>query len=80
VRVAFHWVVTVTDSGKFRVTVQPLKALVPLLVIPTSTWKNVPPVLDGVAVQVYAANACPFNSRPSNRLDSRIPYLTDIFI
>jgi hypothetical protein len=57
VRVTFHWVVAVTCSGKFNVTVQPLNAVVPLLVTLTSTWKNVPPVLEGVAVQVYAANA-----------------------
>ena len=56
-RVAFHWVVTVTCSGKFRVTVQLLRAVVPLLVTLTSTWKEVPPVLEGVPVQVYAANA-----------------------
>jgi hypothetical protein len=56
-RVAFHCVVIVTCSGKFRVTVQLLRAVVPLLVTETSSWKKVPPVLDGVAVQVYAANA-----------------------
>jgi len=52
VRVAFHWVVMVTCSGKFRVTVQLLRAVVPLLVTETSTWKKVPPVFEGVAVQV----------------------------
>jgi hypothetical protein len=52
VRVAFHWLVTVTVSGKARVTVQLLNAVVPVLVTFTSTWKKVPPVLDGVAVQV----------------------------
>jgi hypothetical protein len=51
-RVAFHCVVIVTCSGKFSVTVQPVRAVVPLLVTETSTWKKVPPVLDGVAVQV----------------------------
>jgi hypothetical protein len=51
----FHWLVTVTCSGKFSVTVQLLSAVVPVLVTLTSTWKNVPPVLDGVAVQVWAA-------------------------
>jgi hypothetical protein len=45
-------VVTVTCSGKFSVTVQPLRAVVPLLVTLTSTWKKVPPVFEGVAVQV----------------------------
>jgi hypothetical protein len=44
--------VTLTCSGKFSVTVQPLSAVVPLLVTLTSSWKKVPPVLDGVAVQV----------------------------
>ena len=57
VRVAFHCVVTVTCSGKFSVTVQLLKAVVPVLVTLTSTWKKVPPVFDGVAVQLCAANA-----------------------
>jgi hypothetical protein len=56
VRVAFHWVEIVTCSGKFRLTVQLLRAVVPLLVTLTSTWKKVPPVFEGVAVQVYAAN------------------------
>jgi hypothetical protein len=57
VRVEFHWPVTVTDSGKVSVTVQALSAVVPVLVTETSTWKKVPPVLDGVAVQLCAANA-----------------------
>ena len=52
VRIAFHWVVIVTFSGKFSVTVQPLSAVVPLLVTDTSTWKKVPPVFEGNAVQV----------------------------
>ena len=51
-RLTFHWLVTVTCSGKFSVTVQPLRAVVPLLVTETSTWKKVPPVFEGVAVQV----------------------------
>jgi hypothetical protein len=44
--------VIVTCSGKFRVTVQPLNAVVPLFVTLTSTWKKVPPVFEGVAVHV----------------------------
>jgi hypothetical protein len=32
----FHWLVIVTCSGKFSVTVQPLNAVVPLLVTLTS--------------------------------------------
>jgi hypothetical protein len=55
--VALNAVVRVTDSGKVSVTVQSVSAVVPLLVTLTSTWKNVPFVLDGVAVQVCAANA-----------------------
>ena len=51
-RVAFHWVVIVTCSGKFSVTVQPLNDVVPLFVTLTSTWKKVPPVFEGAAVQV----------------------------
>jgi hypothetical protein len=51
-RVAFHSAVMVTCSGKFRVTVQLPSAVVPLLVTETSTWKKVPPVFEGVAVQV----------------------------
>jgi hypothetical protein len=47
--------VTVTVSGKFSVTVQPLSAVVPVLVTPTFTWKEVLPVLEDVAVQVCAA-------------------------
>jgi hypothetical protein len=53
----FHWLVTVTCSGKFSVTVQPESAVAPVLVTLTSTWKNVPAVLDGVAVQLCAENA-----------------------
>ena len=79
-RVAFHWVVTVTCSGKFNVTVQPLNAVLPVLVTDTSTWKKVPPVLDGVAVQLCAANACPFENRPSTRPDSRIADLRKTFM
>jgi hypothetical protein len=56
-RVTFHEPPGVTCSGKFSVSVQPLNAVVPVLVTLTSTWKNVPPVLEGVAVQVNAANA-----------------------
>jgi hypothetical protein len=52
----FHWLVTVTVSGKFSVTVQPVIAVVPVLVIDTSTWNGVP-VLVVVTAQVYAANA-----------------------
>jgi hypothetical protein len=37
VRVEFHWVVTVTVSGKVSVTVQPVSAVVPELVTLTST-------------------------------------------
>jgi hypothetical protein len=57
VRVTFHWPTGVTVSGKFSVIVQLLNAVVPVLVTLMSTWKNVPPVLDGVAVQLCAANA-----------------------
>jgi hypothetical protein len=56
VRVTFHWPTGVTVSGKFSVIVQLLNAVVPVLVTLMSTWKKLPPVLDGVAVQVYAAN------------------------
>jgi hypothetical protein len=52
VQPAFHALVTVTCSGKFKVTVQPLSAVVPVLVTLRSSWKNVPPVLEGVAVQL----------------------------
>jgi hypothetical protein len=38
VRVAFHRLVTATCSGKVKVTVQLLSAVVPLLVTDTSTW------------------------------------------
>jgi hypothetical protein len=62
VRVTFHWLVTVTCSGKFSVTVQPLSAVVPLFLTLTSTWKKVPPVFEGVAVQLYVANALPKGS------------------
>jgi hypothetical protein len=41
-------------SGKFSVNVQLDSAVVPALVTLTSTWKKLPPVLDGVAVQVTA--------------------------
>ena len=57
VRVTFHEVPGVICSGKFSVSVQPLSAVVPVLVTLRSTWKKLPPVLEGVAVQVYAANA-----------------------
>jgi hypothetical protein len=57
VRVTFHWPVGVMVSGKVNVTVQELNAVVPVLVTLTSTWNCVPPVLEGVLVQVYAANA-----------------------
>jgi hypothetical protein len=76
----FHWLVTVTCSGKFSVTVQPLNVVVPVLVMDTSTWKKVPAVLDGVAVQLCAANACPFKNRPSTKLDSSIPALMKAFM
>jgi hypothetical protein len=56
-RVTFHWLVIVTDCAKFSVTVQPLSAVVPVLVTDTSTWKFPPWTLAGVAVQLYAANA-----------------------
>ncbi len=52
VRVTFHCAITVTVSGKARVSVQPVNAVVPVLVTLTSTWKEVPPVLEGVTVQV----------------------------
>jgi hypothetical protein len=48
----FHWLVIVTCSGKFSVTVQLLIAVVPVLVIDTSVWKKVPAVFEGVTVQV----------------------------
>ena len=54
---AFHGAPAETCSGKFSVTVQPLIAVVPLLVIETFIWNDVPTTLAGVAVQVYAANA-----------------------
>jgi hypothetical protein len=57
VRVTFHWPTGVTVSGKFSVIVQLLNAVVPVLVTLMSTWKKLPPVLDGVAVQLCAANA-----------------------
>jgi hypothetical protein len=53
----FHWLVSVTCSGKLKVTVQLLSAVVPVLVMLTSSWNCVPPVLDAVAVQLCAANA-----------------------
>jgi hypothetical protein len=82
VRVTFQEVPGVTCSGKFKVTVQPLKAVVPVLVTLTSTWKKLPCVLDGVAVQLCAAYAFPFNNRnrPSARLDNRTMDLRNIFI
>jgi hypothetical protein len=79
-RVTFHWATGVICSGKFKVTVQLLSAVVPVLVTDTSTWKKLPPVLDGVTVQLCAANACPFDNRPSARLDNRITDLRKIFI
>jgi hypothetical protein len=72
----FHWLVIVTDSGKFSVTAQLLNAVVPVLVTDTSSWKEVPPVPEGVAVQLCAANAW----LPSKRLDSSRPSLRKIFI
>jgi hypothetical protein len=72
-RIAFQSLVQQTDSGQFTDTVQPLKAVVPVLVTLTSTWKVPPPVLEGVAVQLYAANAGPFNSGPSIRPDNSTP-------
>jgi hypothetical protein len=48
----FHWLVIVTCSGKARVTVQLLNAVVRLLVTDTSSWKKVPAVFEGVAVQL----------------------------
>jgi hypothetical protein len=53
----FHWLVIVICSGKVNVTVQPLNAVVPVLLMRTSTWNMVPAVLDGMAVQVYKAYA-----------------------
>jgi hypothetical protein len=79
-RVTFHWLVTVTDCAKFSVTVQPLSAVVPVLVTDTYTWKLPPWTLAGVAVQLCAANACPFNDRPSNRPDSRVANFINVFI
>jgi hypothetical protein len=55
--VTFQLLVTLTFSGNVSVTVQPFTCVVPLFVTVTSNWKKVPPVLDGVPVQVYAANA-----------------------
>jgi hypothetical protein len=74
-RITFQSFVQQTCSGHVTVTVQPLNAVVPVLLTLTSTWKKVPPVLEGVAVQLYAANACPFENRPSNRPDSSMPNL-----
>jgi hypothetical protein len=51
----FHWLVMATCSGKVKVTVQPVSAVVPVLVTLTSSWKDVPPVLEAVAVQLCAA-------------------------
>jgi hypothetical protein len=76
VRVTFHWPTGVTVSGKFSVIVQLLNAVVPVLVTLMSTWKKLPPVLDGVAVQLCAANAW----LPSIRLDSSMPSLMNVFI
>jgi hypothetical protein len=76
VRVTFHWPTGVMVSGKVSVTVQPLNAVVPVLVTLTSTWKKLPPVLDGMAVHVYAAYAW----LPSNRPDSSIANLIKAFI
>jgi hypothetical protein len=76
VRVTFHWPTGVTVSGKFSVIVQLLNAVVPVLVTLMSTWKKLPPVLDGVAVQLCAANA----GLPSIRPDSIIPSLINVFI
>jgi hypothetical protein len=52
VRVTFHWPTGVTVSGKINVTVQPLNTAVPAFVTDMSTWKNVPPVFEGVAIQL----------------------------
>jgi hypothetical protein len=68
--------VIVTCSGKFSVTVQLLSAVVPVLVILTSTWKKLPPVFEGVTAQVCAAYAW----LPSNKLDSNMPSFRKIFI
>jgi hypothetical protein len=76
VQFTFQALFTVTCSGKFSVTVQPFRVVVPVLVTLTSTWKKVPPVLEGVAVQVYAANAWP----PANRPDNSIPNLIKDFM
>jgi hypothetical protein len=75
-RVTFQLLFTLTDSGKVSVTVQPLTCVVPLFVTVTSTWKKVPPVFDGAAVQVYAAKACPPNISP----DSNMPSFSKVFI
>jgi hypothetical protein len=56
-RMAFQSLVQQIDSGHATDTVQLLKAVVPVLVTLMSTWKVVPPVPDGVAVQLCAANA-----------------------
>jgi hypothetical protein len=56
-RITFQSLVQQTCSGHATVTVQLLKAVVPVLVTLTSTWKEVPPVEAGVAVQLCAANA-----------------------
>jgi hypothetical protein len=68
--------VIVTCSGKANVSAQLLRAVLPVLVTDTSNWNEVPPVLDGVAVQVYAANAW----LPSKRPDNSIPNLMKVFI
>jgi hypothetical protein len=40
----------------------------------------VPAVLDGVAAQLCAANACPLNNGPSTRPDNNIPALIKAFM
>jgi hypothetical protein len=58
VRVAFHWLVIVTCSGKTTENIKASVSLtVPVLVTLMSTWNIVPPVLDGVTAQVCAAIA-----------------------
>jgi hypothetical protein len=81
VRVTFHELPGVTCSGKIKVTVQPLNAVVPLLVTFTLTWKNVPPVFEGVTVQVCSAKACPrgaINNSADKTSDDHLKFKTRI--
>jgi hypothetical protein len=57
VRITFQSLVQHTCSGQFKVTVQLLNCVVPVLLTLTSIWKLVPPLLGAATVQLYAANA-----------------------